>query len=120
MNHSLGILSSGVKFSLQLLHFVTNFELQLQKTTKCFSYFRLQLLIMRSSKNPCARFLITFLLFEILANITFSFSLKSVLNIKNLHNIITAHFLRNRRQGFDQRLFLKMYSAFKGITLKIF
>ena len=28
MNQSLGILSSGVKFALHLVHFMTNFELQ--------------------------------------------------------------------------------------------
>ena len=39
MNQSLGILSSGVKFALHLVHFMTNFELQLQEATKFFSYF---------------------------------------------------------------------------------
>ena len=39
MNHSLGILSSGVKLALHLVRFMTNFELQLQKATKFFSYF---------------------------------------------------------------------------------
>ena len=39
MNHSLGILSSGVKFELHLVHFMTNFELQLQEGTEFFSYF---------------------------------------------------------------------------------
>ena len=38
MNHSLGILS-GVKLALHLVRFMTNFELQLQKATKFFSYF---------------------------------------------------------------------------------
>ena len=83
MNHSLGILSSGVKFELHLVHFMTNFELQLQKATIFFSYFLLQLVILKSSKNPCPQFLITFLLFEILANITFLFPLKSILKIEN-------------------------------------
>ena len=36
MNHSLGILSSGVKLALHLVHFITNFELQLQVVTKNF------------------------------------------------------------------------------------
>ena len=49
MNHSLGILSSGVKFALHLVHFMTNFELQLQEPTKFFSYFWLQLVRMKSS-----------------------------------------------------------------------
>ena len=83
MNHSLGILSSGVKFALHLVHFMTNFELKLQKATKFFSYFRLQLVRMKSSKKLCLRFLITFLLFEILANTTFLFPSKSVLKIGN-------------------------------------
>ena len=34
MNHSLGILSSGVKFALHLVYFMTNFELQLHEATK--------------------------------------------------------------------------------------
>ena len=82
MNHSLGILSSGVKFALHLVHFMTSFELQLQEA-KCFSYFRLQLVKMKISKKPCTRFLITFLLFEILAYITFLFPLNLVLKIEN-------------------------------------
>ena len=36
MNNSLGILSSGVKFPLHLAHFITNFELQLQKMFQLF------------------------------------------------------------------------------------
>ena len=39
MNHSLGILSSGLKFALHLVNFMTNFEFQLQEATKFFSYF---------------------------------------------------------------------------------
>ena len=39
MNYSLDILSSGVKFALHLVHFMTNFELQLQDATKFFTYF---------------------------------------------------------------------------------
>ena len=84
MNHSLGILSSGVKFALHLARFMTKSELQLQKATRFFSYFRLQLVRMKSSKKPCPRFLITFLLFEILANITFLFPLKLVLIVMKL------------------------------------
>ena len=83
MNHSLGILSNGVKFALRVVHFVTNFELQLKEATKFFSYFGLQLVRMKSSKKPCPRFLITFLLFEIVAYITFLFPLKLVLKIEN-------------------------------------
>ena len=112
MNHSLGIWSSGVKFAMHLVHFMTNFELQFQKVTKSFSYFWLQLVKMKSSKKRCPWFLITFLLFEIVANITFLLPLKSVLR--------TAHFLRNGRCGFGQRLFPQLYTAFKGITSKIF
>ena len=83
MNDSLGILSYGVKFALYLLHFMTNFELQLHKATKCFSYFLLELVRMKGSKKPCPLFLITFLLFEILANITILFPLKLGLKIEN-------------------------------------
>ena len=83
MNHSLGILSSGVKFTLHLVHFMTDFELQLQKATKYFIYFWLQLVRLKSSKKPCLRFSITFLLFKILANITFLFPFKLVLKIEN-------------------------------------
>ena len=60
MNHSLGILSSGVKLVLHLVHFMTNFELQLQVVTKFSSYFLLQFVRMKSSKKPCPRFLIPF------------------------------------------------------------
>ena len=83
MNHSLGILSSKVKFSLHLVHFVTTFQLQHQKSTKFFSCFLLQLVRMSSSIKPCLRLLITFLLFEILANVTFLFPLKLLLKIEN-------------------------------------
>ena len=119
MNHSLGILSSGVKFALHLVHFMTNFELQHQEATKSFCQFWLKLVRMNSIKKQCQRFLITFLLFEILAYITSLFPLKSVLKIKILHNIKTVHFLRNRGHGFAQRLFPQIYTAFKGITPKI-
>ena len=44
MNHSLGILSSGVKFALYLVHFMTNFELQLQEATKFSVIFDFSLL----------------------------------------------------------------------------
>ena len=50
MNHSLS-LSSRAKFALHLVHLMTNFELQLQKGTKFFSYFWLQLVRMKSSKK---------------------------------------------------------------------
>ena len=52
MNHSLGILSSGVKSALHSVYFVTNFELQIREATKFFSYFRLQLVRTKSSKKP--------------------------------------------------------------------
>ena len=44
MSHSLDILSFGVKFALHLVHFMTNFEFQLQEATKFFSYFDFRLL----------------------------------------------------------------------------
>ena len=88
MNHSSGILSGargrgrdgeGWGFALHLVHFMTNFELQLQKVAKFFSYFRLQLVKMKSSKKTYPRFLITFLLFKILAIVIFLFPLKLAL-----------------------------------------
>ena len=120
MIHSLGILSSGVKFGLHLIHFMTNFELQLQVAAKSFSYFWFMLVRIKSIKKTCPWFLIAFLLFEIFAYITFLFPLKSVLKIKILPNIKTAHFLRNCKHGFAQGLFPLMWTAFKGITLNIF
>ena len=39
MNHSLGILLYRVKFALHLVHFMTNFELQIQGTTKFYVTF---------------------------------------------------------------------------------
>ena len=82
-DHNLTSIVWKKKFPLHLVHFMPNFELQLQKATKFFGYFWLQLVRLKSSKKPCPRFLITFLLFEILANITFLFPLKSVLKIEN-------------------------------------
>ena len=83
MNHSLGILSSGVKFSLHLVHFMTNLGLQLQKATKFFSYFRLKLVRMKVCKKSCPLYLIMFLLFELWVKITFLFPLRSVLKTEN-------------------------------------
>ena len=125
MNHSLGILSIGVKFALYLVHFMTNFELQLREAAiKFFSYFWSRLVRMKSSKKPYPQFLIKFLLFEILAYITFLWChyvpLKSVLKII-LHNIKHhINFLRDRRHSFAQQLFLQTYTASKWITPKIF
>ena len=53
--------------------FYDQFELQPWKATKFFSYFWLHLARMKSTKKPRPRFLITFLLFEIWANIKFCF-----------------------------------------------
>ena len=39
MNNSLDILSSGVKFILHLVHFMTKFGLQFREAKKKFSYF---------------------------------------------------------------------------------
>ena len=50
MNHSLGILSSGVKFALYLVYFMTNFELQLQEVTKFSVIFDFSLLEWRAAK----------------------------------------------------------------------
>ena len=51
MNHSLDILSSGVKFILHLVHLMTKFELLLQEATKFFIYFWFQFVRMKSSKK---------------------------------------------------------------------
>ena len=112
MNHSLDTFSSGVKLALHLVHFMINFELQLQETTKWFSYFWLQPIRMKSNKKLCPRFLITFLLFQLLTYITFLFPLKLELKIKILHNIRIAHFLRNQAYGFAQQLFPQTYTVF--------
>ena len=82
MNLSLGILSCGVKFAFHLVRFMTNYELHLKESTKFFSYFWLQRVRMKSSKKQFSQFLITFLVFEVLAYITFLFPLKSVLKIE--------------------------------------
>ena len=75
MNHSLGISSSGEKFALHLVHFMSTFELQLQKATKFLSYFGLHLVRKKSTKKPCPLFLITFFFLfffvEILVYITY-------------------------------------------------
>ena len=95
MNYSIDISSSGVKFALHLIHFVTNIELYLHKTTKFFSYFLHQPVKIKCSKNPCPRFSISFLFFVILAYITFFFPLKSVLkslNIIRLQRILSQEF----------------------------
>ena len=54
MNHSLGILSSGVKLALHFEHFMTNFGSQ-----NCSVIFHLN----EDSKKPCPRFLIAFFTF---------------------------------------------------------
>ena len=85
MNHSLGISSSGEKFALHLVHFMSTFELQLQKATKFLSYFGLHLVRKKSTKKPCPLFLITFFFFffvEILVYITYLFPLNW--GIKNM------------------------------------
>ena len=57
MNHSLGILSSGVKFALHLVHFMATFELQLHKATKNISViFDFSLLESRIVKNRARDF----------------------------------------------------------------
>ena len=84
MNHSLGILSSGVKLALHLVHFITNFELQLQVVTKNFLViFDFSLLEWRAVKNRAHDFWFRFDFFEILAYITVLLPLKSVLKMEN-------------------------------------
>ena len=53
-------LSSGVKSALHLVHFRTNFDLQLQEATKIFSYFWLQLVRIKTSKNRACDFWLCF------------------------------------------------------------
>ena len=110
MNHSLDILSSGVKFVLHLVHFMTNFELQLQKATKFFSYFGFSLLEWRAVKKNRGTIVdYVFTFWDIGQYYIFS-------SFEILHNTRTAHFLTNSGHGFAQRLFPQMYTAFKGIT----
>ena len=75
--------SSGVKFALNLVYFISKFELQLQEATKVSSSFLFQLVRINSSKKRCLQFLIAFLLLEILSNITFLFPLKLVLKAES-------------------------------------
>ena len=83
------------KICVTLVHFMTNFELQLKEATKFFSYFWLQLVRMKSSKKLYPQLLITFLLFKILAYITLvSFEIgtknrKSLTHYKN-HTFCSA------------------------------
>ena len=115
MNHSLGILSNFIKCTWHLVHFITNFELQIQEASKFFSYFWLQLIRKKSSKKLCPWFLITFLFFEILAYIRFLFPLKLVLKIENPLSHKSCTFYRELRAQFSQRLFSQMFTTFKGI-----
>ena len=109
MNHSLAVLSKGVNFALHLVNFMTKFKLRVQEVTKLFSYFCLQLVRMKSGKKPCPRFLITFLLYEILAYITFLFSLKSLLKL-----------LRNRGTVLPSGYFLKCTPLLKELRQVFF
>ena len=93
------------------------------KRSKNFAIiFDFSLLEWRVVKNSACNFWLHFLLFEILANITFLFPLKSVLKtensfIRNFHTFI--HFLRNHRHRFSQRLFPHMHTTVKGILPEI-
>ena len=62
MNHSLDILSSGVKFALHLVHFMPNFELQLQNFLVIFDF---SLLDWRVVKNLLAIFDYVFTFWDI-------------------------------------------------------
>ena len=75
---------------------------------------------MKSGKKPCQRFLIKFLLFETLVYIAFLFPLKLVQKQKILHNIKTAHFLRNCGHGFAQRLFPQITSLLRELHQRFF
>ena len=76
-------LSSGVKFTLNLAHYMTIFEFQFLEAKRFFTYPWFQFVRIKISKKLCPRFLITFSLFEILAYISFLFPLKSVLKVEN-------------------------------------
>ena len=76
---------------------------------------------MKNSQKACPQFLITFLLFVILAYITFLFPLKSVLNMKN-SSWHKPHIFWGIFAGtvFLSGYFLKCTWLFKGIMPKIF
>ena len=105
MNHSFGILSSGVKFALHLVHFTTNFELQLQEAYKCSVVFDFSLLEWRVVKNRAGNFWLRFYFLRYWPTLHFCFLWKRYQKYINLHNIKTTHFLRNHSNGFAQQLF---------------
>ena len=95
------------KLCITLVNFMTKFKLRVQEVTKFFTYFYLQLFRMKSGKKPCPRFLITFLLYEILAYIFVFFE-------------IATKTFEESRDGFALRLFYQMYTTFKRTTPDIF
>ena len=113
MNNSLSILLSGVKFALHLVHFMINFELQLQEATKFFSYFDFGLLEWRIVKNHARDFWLRFYFLRYWP-ILVSFEMSTI--NRKFFITKTAQVLKNRGYGFAQRLFPEMYTAFKGIT----
>ena len=118
MNHSWDILSSGVKSALYLVRFMINLELQLHKATRFFNFW-LQL-VRRVVKNRARDFSFRFYFLRYWLILHFCFLWNRYQNKEILYNVKTAHFLRNHGHGFARQLFPQMYTAFKGITPKIF
>ena len=75
---------------------------------------------MKGSKKPYPRFLITFLLFEVLTYITFLFPLRLVLKIENPSQHKNRTFFTKSQAWFFSPVISSNDTAFKGITPKIF
>ena len=99
-----------------MIHFMTNFKLHLPEATKFFSYFWLQLVRMNIVKNRAKDFNYDFTFWDIGLYYIFV----SLEICTKYRKPFITFFLRNRGHGFDQRLFPQMYTAFKGITPKVF
>ena len=82
--------------------------------------FDFSLLEWRVAKNRTHDFWLRFYFLRFWPISHFCFLWNRYLKLKVHHNIRTAHFLRNRRHGFAQRLFRQIYTAFKGLPPKIF
>ena len=101
MNHCLGILLSGVKFVLNLFHFLTNFELQLQGAIKFLSCFWIQLVRIKSSKKTVPTiFDYIFNFWDIGLYYNFvSFEIRT--ESRKFFITKTTHFLKNCGHGFS-------------------
>ena len=116
MNHSLEILSIGVKFPLYLVHLWRTLSFNSNKPQNFSVIFDFGLLEWRVVKNCTRDFWLHFyFLWHWLMLHFFSFEIGT----KN-RKFFTTHFLKTRRHGSAQWLFSQLYTAFKGITPKIF